>query len=181
MLQSPNPFNRELSVFTPLGDDLVLQRFEGTESMSELFEFDLEMLSPKSNLKPNQIVGRNVTFTLRDKMGGQRCFNGYVNHFAYQGQTDLATTYRAKVVPWLWFLTQTTDCRIFQEKTTAQIIETIFGDLGFSDFRFELTGDYEPREYCVQYREKRCSRTASLRRSAGHRAAVPAFRDSRFL
>ncbi len=32
-------------------------------------------------------------------------------------------TYRAVVVPWLWFLTQTTDCRIFQEMTVVEIIE----------------------------------------------------------
>ena len=33
--------------------------------------------------------------------------------------------YRAEIVPWLWFLSCTTDCRIFQNLTFPKIIETI--------------------------------------------------------
>ena len=62
-------------------------------------------------------------------------------------------TYRAEVVPWPWFLTRTTDCRIFQNQSTPDIIETIFEDFGFTDFALELKGSYPKREYCVQYRE----------------------------
>ena len=61
--------------------------------------------------------------------------------------------YRAEVVPWLWFLTRTSDCRIFQQKTAPEIIEQIFKDLGFSDFKAQLSGKHPKREYCVQYRE----------------------------
>ena len=50
-------------------------------------------------------------------------------------------------------LTQTTDCRIFQDKTVPEIIKQIFGDLGFSDFKDELTATYTKWDYCVQYRE----------------------------
>jgi type VI secretion system secreted protein VgrG len=63
------------------------------------------------------------------------------------------THYTIQIVPWLWTLTRTTDCRIFQNKTVPDIIEQIFQDLGFSDFKLELMGSFEPRDYCVQYRE----------------------------
>jgi type VI secretion system secreted protein VgrG len=56
----------------------------------------------------------------------------------------------------LWNLTRTADCRIFQDKTVPEIIEQIFEDLGYSsgnDYKLKLTGTYEPRTYCVQYRE----------------------------
>ena len=33
------------------------------------------------------------------------------------------------------------------------IVVKIFQDLGFSDFKNMLTGNFEAREYCVQYRE----------------------------
>jgi type VI secretion system secreted protein VgrG len=56
-------------------------------------------------------------------------------------------------VPWLWFLTRTADCRIFQNMTVPDIIMKIFTDLEFSDFKNLLQGNFEPREYCVQYRE----------------------------
>jgi type VI secretion system secreted protein VgrG len=58
------------------------------------------------------------------------------------------------VAPWLWFLTQTANCRIFQEKTTLQIIEQIFNDFGFSDYEIgEVKGVTDKWNYCVQYRE----------------------------
>src|SRR5262249_46533795 len=61
--------------------------------------------------------------------------------------------YRAEVVPWLWFLPRTADCRIFQHKSAPQIIEQVFKELGFTDFEFNLRGDHPRRDYCVQYRE----------------------------
>ena len=57
------------------------------------------------------------------------------------------------MVPWLWFLNHNADCQIFQEMATPDIIKQIFQELGFNDFRQELTASYPNREYCVQYRE----------------------------
>jgi type VI secretion system secreted protein VgrG len=57
------------------------------------------------------------------------------------------------MVPWLWFLTRTSDCRIFQNKTVPDIIEKIFSDLKFKDYQLRLYGNFAPRDYCVQYRE----------------------------
>ena len=153
MLTTSTQLRRELAVFTPLGDDVVLRRVDGTESISELFEFQLELLSEDSSLQASDILGCNMTFTLRGADDSPRYFNGYVNRFACAGQAEQATTYRATVVPWLWFLTQTTDCRISQNKTAPEIIEKIFQDLGFTDYQLELSESYAPREYCVQYRE----------------------------
>ena len=62
--------------------------------------------------------------------------------------------YHAVVSPWLWFLTRTADCRIFQDKTVRQIVEEVFADhQDVADFAFELTESYQPWKYCVQYRE----------------------------
>ncbi|HMF98049.1 MAG TPA: type VI secretion system tip protein TssI/VgrG, partial [Vicinamibacterales bacterium] len=63
------------------------------------------------------------------------------------------TRYYAVVRSWLWFLTRTTDCRIFQEMTVPDIVKKVFGDHSTADFKFELTGSYRKWTYCVQYRE----------------------------
>src|SRR5262249_49957139 len=62
-------------------------------------------------------------------------------------------SYFATLVPWLWTLTRTSDCRIFQNLPVPDIIAKIFKEYGFSDFANRLYGSFEPREYCVQYRE----------------------------
>ena len=49
------------------------------------------------------------------------------------GEDGLAA-YEIEMVPWLWFLHQFHDCRIFQNKSVPDIIEQVFKDRGFTDF-----------------------------------------------
>ena len=147
---------RLLGIETPLGSDvLVLTALVGEEQMSQLFEFQLEMISDDDGIKAEDIVGKNVTISIEQADEEKRYINGFVNRFV-AGDCDLEgrRQYSATVVPWLWFLTQTADCRIFQEKKIPEIVEQIFQDLGFSDFKTsDIKGDHKSWEYCVQYRE----------------------------
>jgi type VI secretion system secreted protein VgrG len=144
----------KLSLETPLGPDaLLLVRLTGQEEMSRLFHFNLEMLSEDDALPAPSIVGKSVTFRVDFPTGEPRFFNGVVNQFTYCGRGDRLSVYRAEVVPWLWFLTKTTDCRIFQSKSVPDIVKQIFGDLGFNRFKFDLKGNHPAWDYCVQYRE----------------------------
>ena len=147
--------HRMLQLSTPLGtDELLLTAFQGGEELSRLFRFDLELLSDNNGIKNSDIVGQNVTFRVRQADDSYRPFNGFVSRFvAGDEDREGRRAYRAMVVPWLWFLTRTSDCRIFQNKTVPQILEQIFGDLGFSDYELRLSGNHPQREYCVQYRE----------------------------
>lgn len=147
---------RLLAINTPLGKDvLLLTGISGREEMSRLFSFQLDLLSEKSDIAPKDVVGKNVTFTVYPGQDAARHFNGFVSRFSAGGlQIRDLRFYRAEVVPWLWFLTQTADCRIFQNKTVPDIIEQIFKDLGFSDYKIFVNMDAHPtRDYCVQYRE----------------------------
>jgi type VI secretion system secreted protein VgrG len=146
---------RLLNLQTPLGDnELVLTSFSGREEMSRLFRFQLDMISDNAAVAAADIVGKNVTFSVAKQDDSPRFFNGFVSRF-FAGDEDGEgrREYRAEVVPWLWFLTRTTDCRIFQDMKSTEIIEQIFQDLGFSDFEIQAKGNHPKREYCVQYRE----------------------------
>jgi type VI secretion system secreted protein VgrG len=146
---------RLLNLQTPLGEnELVLTSFSGREEMSRLFQFQLDMISDNNAITAADIVGKNITFSVVKQDDSPRHFNGFVSRF-FAGDEDVEgrREYRAEVVPWLWFLTRTTDCRIFQNKKSTDIIEQIFQDLGFSDFEIQAKGNHPQREYCVQYRE----------------------------
>ena len=120
---------------------LELTAFSGSEEMSRLFRFQLEMISNNAPITADQIVGKNVTFDVKMADGTPRHFNGFVSRF-YAGDEDRKgrRNYRAEVVPWLWFLTLTADCRIFQNNSAPEIIEKIFEDLGFSDYKLQIKG-----------------------------------------
>src|SRR5215831_4501237 len=145
---------RRIAIGTPLGKDVLLLRgFAGREAISELFRFDLELVSESNSIKFQDIVGKNVTVRLADAQGEQRYWNGFISRFSQGAQDRRLFAYRAEMVPWLWFLTRTADCRIFQNKSVPDIIQKIFKDLGFQDFELRLYGSFAPRDYCVQYRE----------------------------
>lgn len=146
--------NRPIKIATPLGKDILLfYRMTGSDRLSDLFEYDLELLSEYPDIKPEQLLGSNVTIAMALEDGEHRYFNGYVTRFGCYGNRDVFSYYRATVRPWLWFLTRSSNCRIFQNKTSPGIIKQVLRDQGFSDIEERLSGVYTPREYCVQYRE----------------------------
>jgi type VI secretion system secreted protein VgrG len=146
--------NAYLSISTPLGADvLLLQAFHGEESVCGLFAFELEMSSSNASVDFSALIGKSGTITVTLSGGEKRHINGVFTRLTQTGSAGGFATYRATLSPWLWWLTLTTDSRIFQAKATPDIVKSVFQDLGFSDFRDELTGTYEAREYCVQYQE----------------------------
>jgi len=146
--------NRLLHLKTPLGEDLVLTGFHGFEGMSQLFQFELEMISDKADIKAKDIVAKPVTFSVRLADDSLRHFNGIVNRFVAGDEDENGRRdYRAEVVPWFWFLTRNADCRVFEDKSIKDIMEQIFSDRGFSDHKIKLSGTHPKRPYCVQYRE----------------------------
>ena len=143
-----------ISISTPLGKDVLLLRgFSGSEAISQLFHLDLDLLSENDSIKFPDVVGTNVTLHANTADGTQRHWNGFISRFSQGPQERRLTAYRAQMVPWLWFLTRTADCRIFQNQKVPDIIQKIFTDLKFHDFELRLYGTYTPRDYCVQYRE----------------------------
>ncbi len=144
---------RPLSVATPAGSDvLLLERISGQDGVSTLFQYELEMVSKNDSLQASDLIRQKATVTMQ-LQSGQRYINGYISRFVQLGRAEGLTTYHATLVPWLWNLTLWADCRIFQNKTTPQIVQQVFSDNGFQDFTLSLIKTYQPREYCVQYRE----------------------------
>ncbi len=135
--------NRRIAITTPLGDDaLLLRGFSGSESISQLFHFNLDLLSQNDSLSFQDIVGKPVGITVQDADGEDRHWHGFVSRFSQGHQDGKLTAYHAQMVPWLWFLTRTADCRIFQNKTVPDIIQKVFKDLNFSDFELHLYGNF---------------------------------------
>jgi type VI secretion system secreted protein VgrG len=146
---------RPMWLETSLGKDkLLLESFSGQESVSGLFHFTLELVSKAADIAAESLVRTPATIHIALAEGGSRPLHGIVSRFVQLGQKDGMTSYRAELVPWLWFLSLSSDCRIFQAKTVPDIVKQVFQGAGFSDFKFKLVKkDWQPRDYCVQYRE----------------------------
>ena len=116
--------NRLISIETPLGPDaLLLRSFVGSEGISRLFHFHLDLMSEDLNIDFDRIIGQNVNVSVRlADPSSQRYFNGHVSKFIQLPGEGRLARYQADMVPWLWFLTRTADCRIFQNKSVPDIV-----------------------------------------------------------
>jgi len=145
--------NRFISItdFSLGKDTFLLTSFSGSEYISDCFDFQIKVISENLEVDPNKIVGMTATVTIKSEK--ERKFNGFIRSFTFgEIQSNNLREYRMVMVPWLWFLSQTNDHRIFQEKNTKEIVSQIFNDLGFSDYEFRAAGG-KKREYCVQHNE----------------------------
>ncbi len=145
---------RIMEISTPLDPQLLFHNMHATEEIGRLSEYQIGLLSLKKDVDLNALLGKKVTVTLGLPDDTRREFSGYVTRIAQHGLYGKYHRYVATVSPWLWFLTRTSDCRIFQDMTVQQIVEAVFADHpGIVESKFELTGSYRVWPYCVQYRE----------------------------
>lgn len=144
--------DRPLAVATPLGKDvLLLVGITGHEGLSQLFSFQLDLMAEnKTDVAFDKLLGQKITATLTLTGGKKRYFSGICNRIS-QGDRDTDFTYyRMEIVPQFWLLTRKAQSRIFQHIGVPDILKKVLTGL---DVSFQLQGKYEPRDYCVQYRE----------------------------
>lgn len=139
---------------SPLGDQLLFWRLSASESLGQMFEYELDVLSAKPDLKPQDLLGKPFTVSLNIDDDRKRHFNGYAVQFAQGPSRGRLFSYRLSLRPWLWFLTRTSDCKVYQNLTVPKVIDEVFNDEPTNAVdRVRLSGEYKPWTYCVQYRE----------------------------
>jgi len=126
---------------------------EAAEELGRLSEFTITALGDVSSLDPYALLGKPVTVRLELPDGGLRYLNAHVTCFRQTGFTKHFTRYEIVAYPWLWFLTRSADCRIFQKKKIPDIIREVFSKYACAEYDLHLSGEYDEWEYCVQYRE----------------------------
>ena len=150
---------RLLSLTTPLAyDDLLIKRIRAFEGISQLFRYELEMLhdhGEETSSEPllvnvQQILGQKMTVAVTQADGAERFFNGICVDFSQGKRHGRFSKYHAELVPQFWLLTQNSQSRIFQNLSVPEILRQVLGGI---EYDIEVQGTFEPRNYCVQYRE----------------------------
>jgi type VI secretion system secreted protein VgrG len=167
--------SRMLEISTKAGADaFVVQRFTGREELGRLFEYQLELLSERSDITPEQMLGTNATVALELSDGqSERYFNGYVTRFVIQGgvrttafKGNTGYLYLVTLNPGLWFRRHSTNSQIFSSTT--------IGDLVLQQLQLDVlmdvtssVGTTEKRDFVVQYRESDFNFVSRLAEHAG--------------
>jgi type VI secretion system secreted protein VgrG len=136
-------------------DTFELLEFYGSEAISQLFHFELSLASPVDNdLNLPELLNQPAKLiVLRDEETKE--LFGILSELEEIGRNKDFAFFRAVLVPRLWRLSLYYQSRVFQNKSVPDIIKDVLKGGGFraDDYRLDLKGSYQPREYCVQYRE----------------------------
>jgi type VI secretion system secreted protein VgrG len=140
---------------TPLGGGTMTPiSFWAEEAISKPFLVTVEAISDRPNLDPAVFLYHPACLVLAAKSGPTRYFNGIVRRFVASGERSrIGWAYSMEVVPRLWFMSQTVDCRIFQQQSSDQIISTLLQDAGVSPVQWRIYGSKPVHEYTVQMNE----------------------------
>jgi type VI secretion system secreted protein VgrG len=152
---------------TPLGDNvLVLESFDASEGLSELFEFRVEALSKEGDIDFDRILGSVCSVTLNLGQTGERSFSGIAVEAQAMGMRGDLYKYSFHLRPSLWLLTRTTNCFIWHDKTAMDIVQEVLRKREI-DFRNAASSNGPKLEYCVQYRETDFNLVSRLLESHG--------------
>lgn len=134
-------------------NEVYLRRLRGVERLGEPFLYEVTLASPDPIQGFAKVPGQTLTAGLKLKGTATRYFHGIVTKFQYVGLDDTERlNYVAEVRPWLSLLEYRRNSRIFQNKTSLEIITTIFREHK-GNFKNKTTGRLPQRPFCVQYDE----------------------------
>ncbi len=158
MASNDDPEEAEFRSPLPKGA-LIFRRIEGREELGRLPEYHVELKRPNdmkemSPLKAKDLLGKVAGVDILLKDGTMRQVNGIVTRFQRGGVEGRYDLYYVELRPWLWHLTLGSDCRIFQEKTALEIIQSVFAEYSSATaLENKISGSLAKRPFTVQYRE----------------------------
>lgn len=131
--------------------DFQVLGFTGHEAINQPFSFNLELVSRSGPEDLEPLLHRPAFLSIGSGNDG---VHGLIDLVAESDAHAGVKHYRMTLRPQLAYLAHRFDQRIFQHRTVPQIISQVLEDHGIIDsYRFELSGTYSEREFCVQYNE----------------------------
>lgn len=141
---------------SPLGDGtLAPVAFQGDEAVSRPFRYAVTLIAPGGPIKTTSLLRQPVCLSVERSASAARHFHGLIRSITRT--QDIAAQhnrYEAEIVPTLWFASQTIDCRVFHDSTSADIIRKVLEENGVSGDGLQMAAMTLPKRiFTVQYNE----------------------------
>ncbi|MGH8086592.1 MAG: type VI secretion system Vgr family protein, partial [Lysobacter sp.] len=143
---------RLIEIDTALPGALVVERFEGFESVCADFKFDIDCLSTSAFLDAKALIGQPLSLRLRQADGGHRHWHGHCTKVAPLGSDGGLARYRLTLEPWTAFLKLRRNALVFQDLDALGVVERIFDDYPQASYRIDATQSLPVFPTKTQYR-----------------------------
>lgn len=139
---------------------LDVEDFCGTESLSQLYRYDISFTSIDKNIDASQILSKPATLTMGTGMlamlTGQKVVHGVVTHFERISSSADQAEYMITLEPFLALLkNQFRTHRFFVNQSVPEVVAEVLQEHGLKDWEYAFTfkADYPKREQINQYQE----------------------------
>jgi len=153
-------------------DAFDVREFVVDEGVNTLFSIELMVRCENPAVDFEQTIGAQASFSIGVDPTAlpdtpSPSWNGVVAKFEQvTAEPSGLSTYRVRLAPALWLLTQRTNCRVFQQMTELDIVLAILEEWGLPH-ETACAGRYKPRKYRVQYQETDFAFVSRLLEDAG--------------
>jgi type VI secretion system secreted protein VgrG len=127
--------------------------FSGSEGISELYAFEIDLVTRSRAIDFSAMVGRPARLTIAGRQGTARHVVGVIVRFEVVAALPARTVCRAVLGAPQFTLTLRRKLRVFQDLSVQQIVSQVLQESGISALQWKLRDPSTPRNYCVQYRE----------------------------
>ncbi|MGJ7522853.1 type VI secretion system Vgr family protein [Variovorax sp. LT1P1] len=153
-------------------------RLSGAEGVNALFTYELLLKTPDAlnlgasgaaDFDLDAFIGRELSCVIEldgagsflpgavgastDRIGaGTREINALITEACLWGEEGRHVQYKLTLRPWLHLATLSTDCRIFQNQSVVQILDSLLADYAFPVDK-RLIETYPTRDYQTQFNE----------------------------
>jgi type VI secretion system secreted protein VgrG len=145
---------RALILESPLGPQVLLpQRVVGESRIGREFDITVDVVSRERTIELKKLMAQPVTLWVRQRDNAYLPYHGFVFATRRLGSDGGMTYYQLSFSSWMRFLRHRKDARIFQNRTTADILAEVFEghSRARGHYRFDLHDRGTTRSYCTQY------------------------------
>lgn len=138
---------------------LLVEAFSADDMLNDLGIRDLIVLSTSAHLVLEQLLGQSASLEIALADGSRTSFSGEISEIAMLGSDGGLARYRVRISRWLWRLGQVRNCRVWQDKSVIEIVDSVLHAYlplavwRWSDEVSSFMACVPPRAYCCQYRE----------------------------
>lgn len=138
---------------------LLVEAFSADDMLNDLGISDLIVLSTSAHIVLEQLLGQSASLEIALADGSRTSFSGEISEIAMLGSDGGLARYRVRISRWLWRLGQVRNCRVWQDKSVIEIVDSVLHAYlplavwRWSDEVSSFMACVPPRAYCCQYRE----------------------------
>ena len=135
-----------------LPDPFEVLAFTGREAINEPFVFDVDLLIDDPTLDLASLLYRPAVLHIGPQ---QSFFHGQLHELVQRDHGQSSRLCQVQLRPRLACLSHRFSQRVFSARSVPQILDQVLKEHGITGQhrRFELSGDYPPRDFCTQYQE----------------------------